>query len=180
LFQVSDEPPFSTPALACPEVTPSKNSSILLLDTRRGDVGNSPNFAELSAQPVTPKITVSDIPKRTISDAPSAVPKAAVNSDRAAIRTNGAFPPAAAAPTSPIASRDAFRSAALSAVRVRCGIPLRKLRNAVLSAALAVGGSLLVREENLKLDLPLQRIRLAPDKGNRKIWVCTDTEYPDG
>ncbi len=52
-----------------------------------------------------------------------------------------------------------FRSAVVSAVRRKCHIPLRKLRSAVLDAALANGGQLEVRNVRLKLDLPLIRIR---------------------
>ncbi len=52
-----------------------------------------------------------------------------------------------------------FRAAVVSAVRRKCHIPLRKLRSAVLDAALANGGQLEVRNVRLKLDLPLIRIR---------------------
>ena len=94
-----------------------------------------------------------------VSGVPSAVDDNKVTSSELRVASTGGDG------TSPPVIRSWIHAAAVSAVRVRCAVPIRKLSAAVLSATVSGGGSLQVRTEGLKLDLPLQRIRLAPDRG---------------
>ena len=94
-----------------------------------------------------------------VSGVPSAVDDNKVTSSELRVASTGG------GGTSPPVIRSWIHAAAVSAVRVRCAVPIRKLSAAVLSATVSGGGSLQVRTEGLKLDLPLQRIRLAPDRG---------------
>ena len=96
-----------------------------------------------------------------VSGVPSAVDDNKVTSSELRVASTGG----GGGGTSPPVIRSWIHAAAVSAVRVRCAVPLRKLSAAVLSATVSGGGSLQVRTEGLKLDLPLQRIRLAPDRG---------------
>ena len=96
-----------------------------------------------------------------VSGLPSAVDDNKVTSSELRVASTGG----GGGGTSPPVIRSWIHAAAVSAVRVRCAVPLRKLSAAVLSATVSGGGSLQVRTEGLKLDLPLQRIRLAPDRG---------------
>ena len=96
-----------------------------------------------------------------VSGVPSAVDDNKVTSSELRVASTGG----GGGGTSPPVIRSWIHAAAVSAVRVRCAVPIRKLSAAVLSATVSGGGSLQVRTEGLKLDLPLQRIRLAPNRG---------------